>query len=312
VHRNLATAHMHRASGADLDGAIAELEKAVSLDRKYPLHFTELDMLWEQAGVPIEKRLPVFEQNQQVVAQRDDSQNRYIALKVAAGSYDEAIQMMTARHFAIVEGANLNVAEQWTNAHMLRGRQKLAAGQYKEALADFQAAAAIPSNLPSARSLGFDSGSDLRAPEFSYWTAVVFDRMGERQKALEAWKAGTQPVRQASHRRQESDPLSAGIQSYYEGLCLQKLGEIEKARSLFQNLVAMGEKALKQEPSVPAASWPPRQSLSPRLHAATAHCVSGLGYLGLDDKVKAKQELTEAVRLSPDLLGARTALRTME
>ena len=43
VHRNLATAYMHQTSGSDLDRAIAELEKAVSLDRKYPLHFTELD-----------------------------------------------------------------------------------------------------------------------------------------------------------------------------------------------------------------------------------------------------------------------------
>jgi tetratricopeptide (TPR) repeat protein len=312
AHRNLATAYMHQASGADLDGAIAELEKAVSLDRKYPLHFTELDMLWEQAGAPIEKRLPVFEQNQQVVAQRDDSQNRYIALKVAAGSYDDAIQMMTARQFAIVEGANLNVADQWTNAHMLRGQQRLAARQYQEALADFQAAAAIPSNLPSARSLGFDPGSDRRAREFAYWTGAAYDGMGEHQKALESWKAGTQPIRQASARRQESDPLSAGIQSYYEALCLQKLGEAEKASSLFRDLIATGEKALKQAPPVPEASWPPRQPLPPRVHAATAHYVSGLGYLGLDDKVKAKQELSEAVRLSPDLLGARAALRMMD
>ena len=311
VHRNLATAHMHRASGADLDGAIAELEKAVSLDRKYPLHFTELDMLWEQAGVPIERRLPVFEQNQQVVAQRDDSQNRYIALKVAAGSYDEAIQMMTTRHFAIVEGANLNVAEQWTNAHMLRGQQRLAAAHYQEALADFQAAAAIPSNLPSARSLGFDPGGDRRAPEFAYWTGVAWDMAGNHQKAVESWKAGARPVGQGSSRHQELDPLSAAVQSYYTALCLQKLGETEKARSLFQELVATGEKASRQEPPPPASPWPPRQALSPRAHMATAHYVSALGYLGLADKEKAKQELTEALRLSPDLLGARSALRAI-
>ncbi len=312
VHRNLATAYMHQASGADLDSAIAELEKAVSLDRKYPLHFTELDMLWEQAGVPIEKRLPVFQQNRQVVAQRDDSQNRYIALKVAAGSYDEAIQMMTTRHFAIVEGSNLNVAEQWTNAHMLRGQQRVAAGQYQEALADFQAAAAIPSNLPSARSLGFDPTGERRAPEFAYWTGLAYDATGDNQKALESWKAGAQPVRQGPPRRQEIDPLLAGVQSYYEALCLQRLGEIGKARSLFQDMVATGEKALKQEPSAPVASWPPRQAMSPRAHQAMAHYVSALGYLGLNDKVRAKQELTEAVQLSPDLLGARTALRSME
>ncbi len=34
----------------------------------------------------------------------------------------------------------------------------------------------------------------------------------------------------------------------------------------------------------------------------------GLGYLGLGDAAKAKAELAQAVEISPDLLGARTAL----
>jgi hypothetical protein len=38
----------------------------------------------------------------------------------------------------------------------------------------------------------------------------------------------------------------------------------------------------------------------------------GLGYLGLGDAAKAKAELSQAVETSPDLLGARTALRALE
>jgi len=310
VHRNLATAYMHLPSGSDLDDAIAELDKAVSLDRKYPLHFTELDVLWEQAGIPIEKRLPVFEKNQQVVAQRDDSENRFIALKVAAGEYDDAIRMMTGRHFAIVEGANLNVAEQWTNAHMLRGQHYLVEKKYKEALADFQAAGKIPSNLPSPRSLGFDSAGDRRSSELAYWIGVACDMMGEHQKAVESWTAGAKPVRKAPSRRQEFDLLAGSLQSYYQALCLQKLGQADEAKPLFQDLVASGERALQHEAPVP--SWPGRQPQSPRLRQAEGHYISGLGYLGLDDKGKAKQELTEALQLSPDLVGARSALAAME
>ena len=63
THRNLATAYMHQASGADIDKAIAELELAVSREPKYALHFTELDELYEQAGVPLEKRLALSEEN---------------------------------------------------------------------------------------------------------------------------------------------------------------------------------------------------------------------------------------------------------
>ena len=37
----------------------------------------------------------------------------------------------------------------------------------------------------------------------------------------------------------------------------------------------------------------------------------GLGYLGLGDTARAKGELAQAVEPSPDLLGARTALATL-
>ena len=84
-----------------------------------------------------------------VVAQRDDSLAREIGLLVSLGKYDEAIQRLTGREFSVWEGANLNVADNWVDAHVLRGRQELAAKRYKEALADFQAALQIPANLPS-------------------------------------------------------------------------------------------------------------------------------------------------------------------
>ena len=305
VHRDLATAYVHQKSGSDLDRAIAEMEKAVSLDRKYPLHFTELDILWEQAGIPIEKRLAVFERNREIVAQRDDAQNRFIALKIANGEYDEAIQMMTGRHFAMVEGSNLNVAEQWTNAHLLRGQQRLSAGRPKEALEDFRAAGVIPSNLPSARSLGFDGGEDRRARELDYWTGSALEGMGEHQKALESWKAG------AASRGADVGALSDGIRSYYQALCLQKTGNSDRAAEIFRTLAVLGETtAQKAPPSDPAAVTGPMQP--ERIRAASAHYVSGLGYLGLEDKVKAKRELTEAVRLSPDLAGARAVLREID
>jgi tetratricopeptide (TPR) repeat protein len=311
VHRNLATAYVHQSPAGDLDRAIAALEKAISVDRKYPLHFTELDMLWEDAGVPIERRLPVFEKNRQVVAQRDDSQNRFIALKLASGEYDAAIQMMTGRHFAIVEGANLNVAEHWTNAHLLRGQQHLAGKRYQEALADFKKAAEIPPNLPSARSLGFDPAGDRRAPELAYWTGIALHAMGDHQRATESWTAGTQAPRLATSRLPEFGLLSGAVPSYYQALCLQKLGQAERAKALFAGLVASGEEALKQAAPAAAASGPARLSPTPRARQATAHYVLGLGYLGLAEEAKARHALAEAVRLSPDLLGARSALSAM-
>ena len=294
VHRNLATAYMHLKPQADLNRAIAEMEKAVSVDRKYALHFTELDQLYEEAGIPVEKRLPLFDRNASVVAQRDDAENRAIALKVAAGNYDEAIRMMTGKHFASAEGVNLNVSDHWTDAHIERARKEIEARRYQEGLADLQSAVTIPSNLPVA-----DDESDrvVRKAEVAYWTGVAYEGLGEHPKAADAWqKAGTQagPGRHGT-KEKVSD------QSFYQALALQKLGEADRAKSIFSGLVESGKSGIQQTAGT-----------VPRARMANAHYLAGLGYLGLNDRALAKAEFSKAVEISPDLLGARVALGSIQ
>ena len=45
---------------------------------------------------------------------------------------------------------------------------------------------------------------------------------------------------------------------------------------------------------------------------ANAHYLEGLGDLGLNDRMTARAELQQAVQTSPDLLGARTALASIQ
>ncbi len=306
VHRNLAAAYAHRKPESDLGGAIAELEKAVSCDRRYALHFAELDDLYEQARTPIEKRLALFERNWSVVQQRDDALNRGLALMIAAGRYDEAIGILTERWFAVAEGVNLNVATQWVNAHLLRGVKRIDAGQFKDALADIQAAGEIPANIPrESVSIGG------RSAELAYWTGIAFEGAGNREKAAEVWKTGAASGDSGAYSRSPGAGLNAiaGAQPYYRALCLRKLGEEEKARSIFESLVKSGEQAFK-ESSTPAAGIASagRRQLSPHARLAAAYYLAGLGYLGLNDRLKSRELLTKALEHNPDLLGARTSL----
>ncbi len=331
VHRNLATAYMHQRSGANLEKTIAELEKAVSLQPKLALHFTELDELYEQTGTPIEKRLSLFEANAAMVAQRDDTQNRAVTLKMAAGKYDEAIRMMTGRTFAVAEGANLNVGEQWTNAHLLRGRQHIAAKRYKEAIADFETAVNIPSTMPSS----FRRGAGAQSAEFAYWTGVAYAGLGDNAKAVESWKKGSAalsslgstaesaagggpPVTWGSSAvgagRGFGNTAGMGAQYYFQALCYQKLGQDDKARQLLNSLLESGQRGLKQLAEPRAADGPGRRfgrPQSPRLREADAHFTIGLAYLGLNNLTEAKAEFTQAVKTSPELLGARVALASL-
>ncbi len=308
THRNLAAAYMHPASGAAGDTAIAkaiaELEKAVSLEHKYALHFTELDELYEQAGTPLEKRLSLFQRNASVVARRDDALNRALALQVATGHVDEAIGTMTTHTFAVAEGANLNVVDHWTDAHILRAQTEIRAKRYKEALADLEAAATIPANLP----VGSLGGANARHTELAYWTGVACEGSGDPRKAAESWERAVAPPQPGAQRRANQlgrEASGGSAQAYYQGLAFQKLGQPEKARALFEGLVQSGQKQLQQP--APQAG----RTGSPRTRTANAHYLAGLGYLGLKNQVRARAELSQAVQISPDLVGARTALASL-
>lgn len=301
VHRNLATAYMHQASGADINKAIAELEQAVSLDHKYALHFTELDELYEQAGTPLEKRLKLFQQNASVVANRDDAINRGIALQIATGDLDDAIHTMTTHTFAVAEGANLNVAEHWTDAYILRAQAEIHAKHYTQALADLQTAATIPENLPIAVGYGTSAGNP-RYAELDYWTGIAYAASGDKAKAAECWQLAVAPppastARAASMAGNVQENYTA--QAFYQGLAFQQLGQPEKAQLLFRTLLQTGQDALQQSPT------------ANRTFSANAHYLEGLGDLGLKDSTAARAQLQQAVQISPDLLGARTALATL-
>jgi tetratricopeptide (TPR) repeat protein len=305
THRNLAIAYMHQSSGANINKAIGELEQAVQLEHKYPLHFTELDELYEQAGTPLEKRLKLFQQNAAMVARRDDSLNRDVALQIATGEVDAAIQTMAEHTFAVAEGDNLNVVDHWTEAHILRARTEIQEKRYAAALADLQAGVTIPPNLPASFEFG---GANVHDSEIAYLSGVAYQGQGDAQRAAECWRRVIAAVN-PGHPTHESSVAGAGVQTYYQALSFRKLGQEEKARELFRNLVQSGQIELKQAAifTSPGNRLGGRE-VSQRLLAANAHYLAGLGYMGLKDEATAKAELNQAVQLTPDLLGAKTAL----
>lgn len=309
VHRNLAVAYMHLPAGPDMGKAIASLEKAVAVAKPYPLHFTELDDLYEQTGAPVEKRLQLLEKNDAVIARRDDALNRAIGLKVASGRMDEAIQTMSSRTFAVAEGANLNVLDHWAEAHVLRARQHIAAKRFTQALADLRAAAATPDNLPV---MSLEAVS-ARAAEIAWWTGVALEGSGKAQEARAAFEQAANASLQSRRRRPTEQPEPARLasaQAYYQGLALRKLGRTADAEQRFDALIETSQSELKSASAAaaPGAEGGRRPVPSPRARNANAHYLAGLGYLGKNQTERAKAEFAKAVETSPDHVGARMAM----
>jgi tetratricopeptide (TPR) repeat protein len=298
--RNLAIAWSHQAKGNDLNKAIHYMEQAVSQAQKYPIHFCELDELYEAAGAAPEKRMAMLEKNMNIVVGRDDALSRAISLKVFTGQYDDAIRFMTGRQFNVWEGGTLNVASDWTDAHLLRGRQQLAAGHAREALSDFEAAGRIPDNLPN------DAEGPGRLAETAYWIGMACETMGDKERARQSWQQSADAV---GHRGGSNAMTGRGVQGYYAALSLRKLGgEDEKAQTVFQGLVKSGEEALRQAPAQIDSSAAFNVQQFQRSRLAMAHYITGLGYLGLGEKARAKEELEKAIQICPAHLGAKTAM----
>ncbi len=293
AHRNIAAALIHRKPDADTNGALAELERAVACPVKYALHFTELDELYAATGASPEKRLALLEQNQDIVLKRNDALSREVGLKVFAGKYDQAIELMTVRIFSVWEGGTLEVADHWVNAHIGRGRKEFAARQFPAALADFQAARDIPDNLPSD-----GRGSAGRESEVAYWIGVAYDGLGDKTKAEESWQEAESASPRGARRGPRAGSLDRRVEEYYQALAKRALGKNEEATGAIQSLLDAANQELKQ----------PSASERGPARTAVAYYVAGLSHLGLGKPDQARKEFELALRAVPDALGAKMEL----
>jgi tetratricopeptide (TPR) repeat protein len=340
VYRNLALIYTRQ--GNPRDKMLATLEKAASFGGS-AMVFNDLDRLYEENGVAPEKRLALLENHQSVI-NRDDVIAREINLAILAGKTDLAIRLIRSRFFRAWEGGGrFTMGHSWINAQLVRGAQHFAAKQFKEALADYQAALQMPSNLQE--SAGNVSG---RKGEIAYWIGAAYEALGDRDKARQSWRdatvatdesvpgmggrrgtggrgggpggsggrggrgggGGALPVGQFSGRT-DTGGMAAGTYVpaaavYYQALAHQKLGEAGRAKALFEQVLASGKQLLSAAPAL--GETPTTQQ---RSQVGTAHYVIGLGYAGLGEKAKAREALNAALASAPDHLGAKLALQRL-
>ena len=303
--RNLAQAFAHQDGDEARAKAIAALEKAVALGDSYPTHFAELDRLYQAAGTPVEKRLALLEQHQTTVVQKDEGRAALIGLKTFAGKADEAIALLQDRIFSIWEGGTaFDTGEAWVDAQIVRGLQQLGSKQNREALASFEAALKPPANLRAEQRGG------SRLAEIDYWIGCAHETLGQGDQARQSWTDAVAVAAPTGGRggRGAGNPLAASIQRYYQLRAEQKLGHTANVEAGFRELVTAATAALNPTAAAGESTPPGRGRLSPRMRTATTHYVAGLGYAGLGEKDKAREEFSAALAASPDHLGAKLAL----
>lgn len=308
--RNLAIAYSHQKTEGSMSKAIACLEKAVNVANPIPTHFAELEQLYKSEGVSVEKRLGVLEKNQKFVIRNDEALGDMINLKNFAGKTDEAISLLKSRIFSIWEGGNaFNTGQAWTDAHFVRGLNYFVKKKYHEALTDFQTALTPPENLRAQQ------GRNSRQVQIAYWTGCAYSALGEKDKAIKSWNEVISPAILSDRIPGSGGGGGRGLgnnsqeQRYFIALAKKKLGLKEDFDVVFRELAANQSNSASNasvnegEPQfINAARMPSRDN------QASPHYISGLGYAGLGNKVKAREEFNAALALSPDYLNAKIAL----
>jgi tetratricopeptide (TPR) repeat protein len=297
--RNLAQAYSHQDTDEARAKAMGYLEKAISLSDNDPTHYAELDRLYQQTGVPVEKRLSLLEQQKPVIMQEDESLADFIGLKTFTGHPEEAIALLKKHTFNIWEGATaFNTGQAWKDAWLVSGLKSLNSKDYSTAIADFKKASDLPVNLRAQQPTPADRA------ELGYWTGVAFSESGASgiSMAVASWEALLPPNgTPASNPRRRDDPLTREPQKYYRALAEQNLKAPDTDPStMFESIVTTGTSALadSNNPS--------------RAHIAMAHYIAGLGYTGLKEKDNARREFTAALAAQPDDLAAKLALDQLD
>jgi len=293
AYRNLGWGYYYHSK--NLPKAIPYYEKAISLDHSDAILYTELDNLYELNNSPLEKRVKIFEGNEQVVNKRVDAFVRQITVLTLAGKPERSIELLKDKVFSYREG-NSRVREVIIDAHLSLGLKYMSAKQYQKALDHFLLAQVPDEEAGSARS----GNRDIQVNYF----------IGQAYKALKMEDKAKEYYTLASKAETAKKP---GMMNYYQGLCFQELKDNPKANEIFNSLIENGDKAINRDATAQDdffASFGEREAENTR--KSQAYTLRGLGYKGLGKSSQAKEDLEKAVELSVSNLWANTELKNYD
>jgi tetratricopeptide (TPR) repeat protein len=319
VYRNLAMASsLQKGNPEAREKAIGYLEEAVSKGGS-AMVLDDLDKLYEENGVPPEKRLALLEHQTNAV-NRDDLVARELNLEIVNGQYQKAIALLKTRFFRAWEGGGrFSLGNSWINAHLFNGQRLAAGGQYQSALAAYEEALVFPVNLQEAK-----GNVEMRNAEIFYRIGTAYEALGQKDKAQQAFREASESTATVgpgetvpSHRPlRPARGIAAGAQIlgsalYYQARALEKLGQASRADALYKQLCDTGAAQIADAHFTQGTDSTAPIPADMRSRLGDAHYLAALGYLGLKDQEKARQELSAALRISPDHLMAKTAIAAM-
>lgn len=304
VHRNLALAYYNKQN--DAEAARASLEKAHECDPGDARVLFELDQLYKKIGLPAEERLEFLKGRMKLVTARDDLYLEYVTLHNLLGKHNDAISLLTSRHFHPWEGGEGKTTGQYVLAHVELAKQCIDAGNFANAVELLQSALVYPQNLGEGKLAGAQENN------IYYYLGCAYEGLGQHEDAEASFRTAANGLEEPTSAMYYNDQPPEMI--FYQGLAWLKLNNDHEAKRRFNKLVDYAEKHLFDDVKIDyfAVSLPDFLVFEEDLNKRNEiHCrfMRGLGFLGLGKAGAAETEFEEALRLDCNHIGARLHLQ---
>ena len=298
VWRNLALEEFNKENNPEQ--AVADMEKAFSLNTRDSRILMELDQLYKRLGYDHDMRLKHLEQYPELIAQRDDLLLEEITLLNLTGHYEQAKEKLDAHQFHPWEGGEGKVSGQYQLSRVELARQALDRKDFDAAIQLLNECLVYPPHLGEGKLYGAQEN------DFYYLLGCAYDAKGENAKAVDCWEKATLGPTEPAAAMYYNDAKPDKI--FYQGMALLKLGRTDEAHGRFYKLVNYGKNHLFDDVVMDyfAVSLPDLQIWEGNLNLANrVHCnyMLALGYYGLGDKEHGQRYLDEAAKLDPNHLG---------
>ena len=232
VWRNLALAAYNKQN--DKLKAVELMERAFHLDETDSRILMELDQLYKVMQHSHEERLRFLQQYPTLIAQRDDLVLEEITLLNQVGRYEEAMSKLDAHKFHPWEGGEGKVPAQYQICRVELAKQAIVKKNADRAIELLGECLEYPHQLGEGKLYGTQEN------DFYYLKGLAYEQKGDTENAFECYKKATVGPTEPAAAMYYNDAKPDKI--FYTAMAYRKLGDEEKACSLFHRLLNYGEK----------------------------------------------------------------------
>ena len=231
AHRALSIACYNH---GDRSLAAGEIAQACRLEPGNSRFLLEQEQLLDRLEHSVKERLALLEAHAELIPDRYALMLAYVKLLNLDGQHEKALDLMMHYTFHVWEGGEGKVADEYKKALFALAERALEEGRPEEAMEYARRTLAYPVNLGEGK---LDNVPDNRA----WYVMGCANRMlGNADEAKACFVRATEGSQVPEPVRYYNDQPSDYI--YYQGLAFAALGDMEKAKKSFHQLIIFGER----------------------------------------------------------------------